>query len=169
MAARLAYWTCFAAALAVYGTMVVWTLPGIAAEAGGLAAFDMRPTGYSAEEARAFLAALTTRGLALYTGPQRWLDLVYPALLAVVLAGGTRALFPRGLLAIVVIGCVIGGMGADYLENMRVAALLAGEHSDASIAAASQATVFKSALTSVAMIAILMRLLHVSFRKWTNR
>ncbi|NIZ62133.1 hypothetical protein DL239_14215 [Sedimentitalea sp. CY04] len=164
----VAYWLCFAAALGVYAAMVTWTLPGIAAEAGGLTPFDMRPFGYSHDEALAFLSALTDEGRRLYTGPQKMLDAVYPAFLAIVLAGAVKHLFPRGVLYSLMMACIVAGMAADYLENMRVAIMLAGETSPDAIAAAARATVLKSSLTGIAMIVILGRLIRTVWHKWTK-
>ncbi|MFC3117406.1 hypothetical protein [Jhaorihella thermophila] len=148
--------------------MVLWTLPAIAAEAGGLLPFDLRPTGYSAEEARTFLAALSDEGRAIYAGPQRALDGVYPALLAAVLAGAVKALFRRGPLRVVLMLAVLGGMLADYAENLRIAAMLAAgpEATDAMIEAASRATVTKSALTGAVMGLVLLALARRLRRKW---
>lgn len=165
---RAAYWLCFAAAVGVYAVMVTWTLPGIAAEAGGLMPFDMRPFGYSHEEALAFLSALTEEGHRLYTGPQKMLDAVYPALLAIVLAGAVKHLFPRGMLFSIMMACIAAGMAADYLENMRVAVMLAGETSPDAITAAARATVLKSSLTGIAMIVILGRLIRTFWHKWAK-
>ena len=165
---RVAYWAVFAAALAVYGVMVGWTLPAISRDAAGLAPFDMRPMGYSVAEARAFLAALGAEGRALYLGPQHALDLVYPALLAGVLIGAVRGLigplglrWGLGLLA-------LGGMAADYLENTRVGAMLRHDRavSDAMIMAASHATQAKAGLTSVVMLAVCAGLARAAWAKW---
>lgn len=52
---RVLFWTCFSAAMAIYITMIWWSLPLIAEAAGGLAPFDMRPLGYTLKDARAFL------------------------------------------------------------------------------------------------------------------
>ncbi len=166
--ARQAYWAVFAAALAIHGTMALWTLPRIAQEAGGLLPFDLRPTGYTPEEARAFLSALSEEGRAVYSGPQRLLDSIYPALLAVVLAGAVKVLFRRGLLRIVLMLAVLGGMLADYAENMRVAGLLAAgpEAADAMIAAASRATVAKSAMTGLVMGVVLLALARRLRQRW---
>ena len=58
----IVYWIVFAVTLAVYGTMLAWSLPTVAASAEGLMPFDMRPGGYSFAEAEAFLAALSAEG-----------------------------------------------------------------------------------------------------------
>lgn len=157
---RAGYWLVFAATLAVYLAMVGWTLPGIAAAAGGLMPFDLRPAGYGPQEARAFLAALGDPGREIYLGPQRWLDAIYPALLAVVLGGAVLGLVRRRAPRAVLLLAIFGGMAADYVENMHVASLLTAEGaiSDQAIARASRATQVKSALTGVAMAAVAVAL-----------
>ena len=92
---RLGFWLLFAVTLAVYATMLVWTLPAITAAAGGLAPFDMRPSGYSFDEAKAFLTALSPDGKALYLDAQHKLDAAYPALLAATLFFAIAALAPK--------------------------------------------------------------------------
>ena len=169
MRGRQIYWVGCAAALGVYAAMVVWTLPGIAQSAGGLPAFDLRPMGYTAAEARAFLAALGPEGLALYTGPQRLLDMAYPALLAFVLIGALRHFYAKGWLLTLMVFVALAGMGADYLENMRVVLMLAGDTSDLAIASASRATVMKSALTSIAMLAVIAGLSRAAWRRWVSK
>ena len=167
MPLRMLYWTAFAAALAVYATMLAWTLPGISASAGGLAPFDMRPGGYDGDAARGFLDALGREGRALYQGPQRMLDLFYPALLAIVLAGAVWALVQNRPLRALLLVVVPAGMGADYLENVRVAGLLAqsGAVTDEAVAAASRATQVKSALTGLAMVAVIAALAVAGVRR----
>lgn len=164
------FWILLALALAVYLVMVLWSLPFVAAQAGGLVPFDMRPTGYSAEEARAFLGALSDEGRVFYLGTQHLLDWFYPGLMGVVLAMAIVMLFARapvwlryGLAATAIIGA-----GFDYLENARVAGMLRAavvDVSDADIAAASQATVLKSGFTTVAMVAVLVGLGMLWLRK----
>lgn len=161
------YWLILALALAVYAAMILWTLPEIATEAGGLAPFDLRPMGYGAEEARKFLNTLSAEGRETYLGPQRALDAVYPALLALVLVGAARGLVRRGAGRLLLLLMILGGMLADYAENMLVAGLLkAGPVSDAAIAAASRATVAKSALTGLAMGWILLALARWLKHEW---
>ncbi len=72
-----AYWGLVAATVLVYAAMVFWSLPGVMAGAGGLVPFDMRPGGYSAEAARAFLAALDPAATARYLRVQHLLDTLF--------------------------------------------------------------------------------------------
>ena len=44
---RAAFWTLFAATVIVYAVMMMWSLPIIATQAGGLTPFDLRPAGYA--------------------------------------------------------------------------------------------------------------------------
>ena len=82
---RFAFWTLVAITLAIYASMLIWTLPRITAAADGHVPFDMRPGGYSFDDAREFLTCLQPDGRTIYLGPQAVLDLIYPGLLAIVL------------------------------------------------------------------------------------
>ena len=113
MSLRRAYWLIFALMLAVYGAMVIWTLPAISDGAGGLIAFDLRPTGYSIPEARAFLSSLNDDARALYLGPQGRLDMVYPALLGLVLTGAVRVFVGHVVLRRILILVVFASVLAD--------------------------------------------------------
>ncbi len=162
---RAAFWIVFAATLAVYAVMVFWTLPVIAAAAGGLAPFDMRPAGYSEPQARAFLAALSPEGRSLYLTLQNKLDLAYPALLAATLTMSLIWLFPRLSRSARVALCALPAAGAifDYIENARVAAMLRASPGDVTaqqIELASRATILKSGYTTVAMGLVLIGLVQ---------
>jgi hypothetical protein len=156
---RVALWSWVAVTIALGLAMSLWTLPRIAEGAGGLVPFDLRFTGYSGDEARAFLAALTPVARDLYLGPQRVLDMIYPvmlsALLALALWRSTRGQAPAlrmGLAAVAVAGGAV-----DQVENTIVARLLRDDAdlaTDGRVALASAATMTKSALTGVAVIAI---------------
>jgi hypothetical protein len=168
---RAPYWTVFAITLAVYGAMMFWTLPGISAAAEGLVAFDMRPGGYSPDEARRFLAALTDEGRALYLGPQHLLDLFYPALLAIVLGGAVWGLVRSAALRWILLAVILGGMLADYTENALVKGLIESfaPVTDAAVQSASLATLVKSTLTGLAMIALCIAVVSAFIRRRKNR
>jgi hypothetical protein len=168
---RLAYATLFAVTLAVYLVMVIWSLPRIAAEAGGLLAFDLRPTGYGLQDAQAFLSALSPRGNSFYLGVQHRLDLAYPGLLALTLAIGFWHL-SRGAPTFLRIGLLVPAILSalfDYLENARVAGLLnsaaAGVNAEM-VDAASLATVLKSLFGTIAIVSILGALALRGWRRW---
>ena len=109
--------------------------------------FDSYVTGYSAETARAYLAALTAEQTALYLGLFRWLDTVFPFTLALTLGGfiwvqASGATKPLRVLAAVSPGVYLV---FDLSENAAVAYLLrtGPEVAEAAIRQASACTVGK--------------------------
>lgn len=153
--ARL-FWISFCLAGALYAVMALWSAPYLSVEADGLRMLDMRPLGYSYEQAQAYLNALSDEGRVFYLTVQHRLDMLYPALLALsfvfaffwALSGPLR----WGLSAVAVLGAA-----ADYLENMRVADLLrAPEPSAQMVADANLATVVKSGAVTLCFVALLI-------------
>jgi hypothetical protein len=168
-ARRLAFSLLFAATLAVYVTMLAWTLPAISAAAGGLAPFDLRPSGYTFDEAKAFLTALSPDGKALYLGAQHRLDAAYPALLSATLFFAIAALTPtawgswRWVLALT----AIPGALFDYLENAAVTVMLTAGADDLTpdmVATADRWTTSKSWSSTVAMTILLALLVAWGWR-----
>ncbi len=158
-----AYWVLFSVTLAVYLTMVVWSIPQISTAASGLAAFDMRPLGYSEIEAREFLTALSERGRDFYLNIQHRLDLAFPGLLALTLGIAIYCLFQTapGIVSVLLVSLPFIAALFDYIENGRVADLLINNPEAISaqqIAAASQATVLKFAFVAVSVGAVLVGL-----------
>jgi hypothetical protein len=164
------FWILFAVTMAVYATIVGWSLPHISAAAGDLVPFDMRPGGYSFEDARAFLAALSPDGAAFYEAVQHRLDIFYPPLIALTLAWAIAALLPRGwgiwCWAIGALAMPIAAL--DYLENAAVSVMLqagAAGLTPEMVASASGWTIAKSMLTTVAMsLVLLLLLVRLTFR-----
>ena len=169
----VAFWVLFTATALVYAVMVLWSLPKISAMAGGLAPFDMRPTGYSLDEATVFLEALTDEGRAFYLSTQHWLDTLYPPLLALTLAIGLRMMSPVQSPAInLSLGVIpILAMLADLFENMWVRFLLrAPGYIDAgAVEYANIGTLIKSMLTSLAMLLLLLFTAAWGWRKWRRK
>ncbi|MCY1128260.1 hypothetical protein OU426_15455 [Frigidibacter sp. RF13] len=154
---RAAFWLLAGTTLAVYLTMLFWSLPRLdMGEAGR--AFDLRPFGYGPDETRAYLGALGEAGRAFYRDVQQGLDLLFPALLALTLAIAFRALAPakvaRWLAALALLAAA-----CDYLENHAVRAMLAlppEAVSDAMVIWARGWTMTKSALGALALTAALV-------------
>lgn len=82
-------------ALIIMLVMQVITLPAIAAMSGGEGVIDMRALGYSGDDIRRLLAALTPEGRDYYLSRQLLLDSVLPMAIAVALAGWTIILTRR--------------------------------------------------------------------------
>jgi len=164
MALRVVFWLVFALAMAVYVVMVAWSLPTVSAAAGGLAPFDLRPGGYTFEEAREFLRALSPAGKAHYLYVQHPLDYVYPPLITATLYLGIALLTPdaagrwRWVIGVVALPIV----AFDYLENLAVARLLqlgADRATPTAVATASRWTLLKSGFSTVAMTLLLALLI----------
>lgn len=171
MSAKLLFWTTVAVTLAVYAAMVFWSIPAITREAGGLPVFDMRPGGYSYEEAKAFLAALSPDGAQFYANVQHGLDTAYPALLGITLGWAILRLSParwslwRWLLA----ATAIPGMIFDYWENHDVAQMLVSGPDNVTpefVAAASFHSQAKAVSTTVCATIVLILLALWAFRRW---
>lgn len=172
MSLRAIFWLVFAATLGVYLVMLVWTLPAITAAAGGLAPFDLRPSGYTLDEARAFLAALTSDGTTLYRNVQQRLDIAYPVLLAATLVMAILLLSPAGLGRWLLAATALPGMVFDYLENASVAAMLDGGAAALTpelAAAASRWTVLKSVFSTLAFVVLLAFLGLWLYRRLSSR
>ncbi|MEE9426865.1 MAG: hypothetical protein V3V25_01835 [Paracoccaceae bacterium] len=143
--------------------MAIWSVPQISTAASGLAAFDMRPLGYSETAAREFLAALNEQGRDFYLNIQHRIDLVFIGLLALTLGIAIYFLFPTAPGIVNAMLILLPFMAAlfDYVENSRVAVLLTSNLESITaqqIAAASQATVLKFGFIAVSMGIILVGL-----------
>lgn len=159
-------WAAAALTGAVYLTMLLWSLPRLAAMAGGLPPFDLRPLGYAPDEARALLSALGTEGRAFYLGVQHRLDMVYPGLQALMLILLFRRLapgWPGQALTVV----ALAGAAFDWAENAAVAGLLrAASPTDAALVHASRMTQAKSGLVTLAMLALVALAIRAGLRHW---
>jgi hypothetical protein len=162
---RVLFWALAVATVGVYLVMVLWTLPTIASYAGGLAPFDMRPTGYGFDEAKAFLSALGTEGTAFYRDVQHRLDILFPGLVAATLYFAIAALLParsapmRLLLALALLPVA----AFDWLENNAVAMMLAAGAKGVTpemVAVASRWSVLKAIVSTVAYSALLVLLVR---------
>lgn len=166
MSLKRAFWVVFALTVANYLAMLFWSLPRLAVN--GMFPFDLRPAGYSGDEARAYLSALGTDQRAFYSGVQHKLDTLYPGLMAASLVLAYHLLFPRraawglGLVA-------VAAATFDWLENASVSAMLRVEPqalTDAMIATASGWTVWKSSTVPVALGILIVGLVR---RWWLKR
>lgn len=164
------FWLLVAVMLGDYLAMVLWSIPRVSAEAGGLAIFDMRPASYSYEEATAFLAALTPDGARFYIAVQHRLDAAYPALLAAVLFWSILRLAPRswGAWRWLAAATALPGMIFDYLEKRDVATMIAlgpDGVTPAMVEAASLYSRLKAGTSTVAMTILLALLVLWAVRR----
>ncbi|MHA6266128.1 hypothetical protein [uncultured Aliiroseovarius sp.] len=171
MSLRLAFWLAFAAATVVYLAMVLWALPIISGDAGGLMPFDLRPFGYTTDEARMFLSALGDTGRAQYLGPQHKLDTLYPGLLALSLILAYFLLFPPrwaiGFASIAALGAIF-----DWNENSAVADLLrlgVDRIDEEVVSIAALFTMLKSVTVTVALSIFLAGVMFAVWQRWRRQ
>ena len=154
---RILFWTCFAAAMAIYITMLGWSLQVITEAAGGLAPFDMRPSGYTLADAKAFLSAIDPETVKYYRNVQLTLDLFFPALFTISLVLGIYFMLPTwfGVWRWVVAALPLPIAAFDYLENALISVMLASGPEKISadlVNAASRWTVLKSGFTTISIL-----------------
>lgn len=157
------------AAAVIYLVMINITLENIQSLSGHRP-FDMRPGGYSTEQAYALLGALGVDGRQYYLTRQIPLDLLYPGLMALTLVSVLKWLDSRGLnqvLAQVGIWLSIGAAITDYLENTGICLMILGwpETPTNLIRAASLASISKAVLTTLAVLTVCIGLVFWMFTK----
>lgn len=133
-------WALAAATAASYGVLVLWLAPQLSAQSQGMP-FDLRVRGYGLEEAQAYLAALTAEGRAIYLGPIRVNDTIFPVLMTLLLLVPLRRW--RGVALLWGLPAVAYGV-LDLAENAAVAGILRAEAvNEAQVALASALTMGK--------------------------
>ncbi|UYV38589.1 hypothetical protein N4R57_05920 [Rhodobacteraceae bacterium D3-12] len=120
---RLLVFVFMVATAGIYLAMVVWSLPYVTAEAGGLMPFDLRPFGYSVQQAEAFHNALSDEGRLFYLNTQLLLDLFFPPMLALCFIL-IAFVFWQNLARWVIIALALLTLTADYTENVLLAQIL---------------------------------------------
>ncbi|ABD53631.1 hypothetical protein [Jannaschia sp. CCS1] len=121
--------------------------------ADGLHPFDSRFFGYTAEEGRTYLNALSDEARQIYLTDIRLLDTVFPISLTALLAGLMIRWTKGGWRGLAILP--LGYLAADLVENARVARLLAQDDvTSQMILAASTATVAKYGALMVSVIAL---------------
>lgn len=126
----------------------------------GLPPFDLRITGYSVEEARAYLDALHPMQIHLYVGLVRMLDSVFPLLFSIWI---WVTLWALGAWRVALIAPVY--LGLDLGENLLIGQMLKQGPNGLdpeTVAWASALTVAKFAAVGLALIA----LGHAGLRRW---
>jgi len=153
----------------IYGLMITVTLAHIEAVSGQVP-FDMRPMGYSPQDAAALLEGLGTEGRKYYLTHQTPLDTVYPALLALTLVTLMRWLGQNiPAIRLVQFGIIlsVGAALCDYIENLGITVMILSwpDLSAPLVYASNIATLAKSGLTTVAvMMAILIGVYAIAQR-----
>lgn len=157
------------AATCIYLVMINITLEYIETLTG-LLPFDMRPGGYSPEQAYALLNALGVDGSHYYLTRQIPVDLMYPALMALTLVSILKWLEAQNVartLTKVGVWLSIGAAAADYLENAGILMMILNwpEQSIYLVHAASTASIAKAGLTTLAVLSVIIGLIVWAYGK----
>ena len=160
------------AAIGIYLIMINVTLAHIET-LSGLRPFDMRPGGYSHEQAQSLLDALGANGRRYYLTRQLPLDLAYPALMALTLISTLKWLASRGAnqrLVQVGVWLSFGAAMADYLENAGICTMILSwpDPSANIVLAASVASIAKAGLTTVASLTVILGVVLWAYRRMRN-
>ncbi len=137
-------------------------LPLFATYAPGMSILDLRPLGYTAAYVNELFTALGEMGRHLYITQELPIDTVFPALygltFALILAALTRTGMRNQTLRAALVALPLVAAGFDYLENIGILFMLITfpDISPALVVLASSATVFKSILSIVFFLAILI-------------
>ena len=171
MTARLAFWFLLGATLVVYSFLIFIFGPRLDAAAGGLPVFDLRIGGYTFEEAKTYLAALTPEGRDIYLGPVRLIDTIFPGLLAATLYCALVVLLRPWLGSNARFVAILPIVPAifDWLENAAVAAMLragADGVTPEMVETASRWTVVKWWTDIPVLLATLVLALVAAWRRW---
>lgn len=150
----------FAVAAAFYAIMVLVTLKELES-LSGVAPFDMRPTGYSYEDAQLLLQGLGEAGRHYYLTNQIPLDIVFPAAFALFLTNAflwCRSILTAGRWIGIGIGLSWLAAAADYLENTGITAMLVlwPKVPGSLVSATSAASIMKAGATTCAIIIMLI-------------
>jgi len=165
--------------IALWAYMVFWTLAYLKRIAGGLAPFDMRPFGYTFEEARAFIFAIGDIGRNYYLDVQLQIDTVYPGVYAL----------SRGLLLLwatspgrtserslpfaaraALLALPLATAAFDYAENQGIAAMLtAGARLTPDMVAWASFWTQAKSLAALATELTCVALLVLVFFRWRQR
>ncbi len=159
--------------MAVYLTMLLYTIPAVMSFAPDMMLFDLLPTGYTPEYAVSLLAALGAEGRATYLTLQLPLDFLYPGLFAITYSLLLTWLFSKAAVADSKIFYfslvpILAGL-FDYIENIFIVLMLRS-YPDISlniIQLASLFTLLKSAFSAVFFILLFWGFIRFIVKKNT--
>lgn len=164
----------FIATMAVYLTMLLYTLPAVERFAPEKALFDLSPAGYSYEYAVSLLEVLGPEGRSMYLYRQLPMDFVYPGLFAISYSLLLTWVFIKGyasdskLFYFTVIP-FFGGL-FDYLENICIIQMIKSYPTvpHGLVNVSSTFTIFKSGFTTAFFVLLLVGIIRVIKIRATN-
>lgn len=153
--------------LALFAALTATQLTAFGAPWGVTAAPDMRWAGYHAEEIVAFFEAIGPEGKDIFFGRYRWLDTLFPPLLAISLIILFRAVRVRrsgygiALFALLPMGYLVADLVEnDFLKDMVDPSMIAQEAHYA-----ADATMVKFAVLALALLALMAAALRARLKQ----
>lgn len=152
----------FILTMAVYLLMLLVTIPRVQSFAPDLALFDLSPAGYTHAHALTLLESLGHDGRDAYLFPQLALDFVYPGLFAICFSVMliwiySKRVGPDSWSLNLAVLPALGGL-FDYIENILIIRMITifPDLSKGWVAAASFATLLKSAFSTVSFLLLIL-------------
>ena len=147
--------------MAIYLTMIFFSIPAVVSFAPGLVLFDMSPTGYTYQNAVDLLSALGPEGRSIYLSRQLPLDFLYPGLFAITYSLLLvwlllKSLSHQSKIFYVAMVPILAGL-CDYIENIFIIVMINSfpDLSSNIVGTASLFTIMKSSFTSIFFILLL--------------
>jgi hypothetical protein len=159
----------------VYTIMLTLTIPTVMSFSGGMKLMDMMPTGYTAEYVNSLLITLGEQGRHAYLFKQIPVDMIYPLLFGIsnclILAyflnkiGKLESSFFYLCLLPLFAGLF------DYLENIGIISILTSfPHNSVTLSQTTSIfTVFKSLLTTIYFIILILTLIRFGLNRLNKR
>lgn len=161
--------------MAVYLTILFYSIPKVTAAAPDMKLFDVSPSGYTSEYAESFLTAIGADGRNLYLFLQLPLDFIYPGLFilfySALFAWTLKKIFaPESKIYYALYLPVFAGL-FDYAENILVILMIKAypKISPNLVAAASFTTVAKSVLSSVFFVTLILSMIYALWKFIFNK
>jgi len=165
----------FIPAMAVYGIMLLYTIPRVGQYAPKMKLFDLLPAGYSFEYANELLFVLGVEGRELYLYLQLPMDFIYPGLFAVSCCLLLSWLFTKSLnssskMFYLCFVPLAAGL-FDYLENIGIILMLRSypDITESLVSITSILTILKSAFTTAFFVLLLLGVILLMKCKWTSK
>jgi hypothetical protein len=157
----------FMATMAVYLTMLLYTLPAVERFVPEKALFDLSPAGYTYEYAVSLLEVLGPEGRSMYLYRQLPLDFIYPGLFAISYSLLLTWVFGKGFAydsKIFYLSVIpfFGGL-FDYLENICIIQIIKSYPTvpHGMVNVSSTFTILKSAFTTAFFFLLLVGIIKV--------
>ena len=164
----------FALTMAVYLTMLSYSIPAVTAFSPELPIFDLSPLGYSFSYANELLDTLGAEGRNLYLSTQLPLDFIYPGLFSITYSLMLVWLFGKTLTGASKVYCLalvpfLAGI-FDYIENIFIIKMISSfpDLQVTTVKMASTFSVLKSSFTTIFFILLIVGFALLFKQKLSN-